>query len=167
MFRLYCLLIGYAFGLIQTAYIYGRLKAIAAAAEKVANEKPARKRQRVKAVDHVYSASKLNAKKIEKPTMMPSERSLFGDLSEEEKEILSAPINISSNMPSMDMQLQQPKEVAEKEAAAEEDKSEGTDNLQTMNDIIQETNIQKVGIYPLLQQPPFPQPPLAAAIAYP
>lgn len=28
MFRLYCLLIGYAFGLIQTAYIYGRLKGI-------------------------------------------------------------------------------------------------------------------------------------------
>ncbi len=117
--------------------------AIAAAAEKVANEKPARKRQRVKAVDHVYSASKLNAKKIEKPTMMPSERSLFGDLSEEEKEILSAPINISSNMPSMDMQLQQPKEVAEKEAAAEEDKSEETDNLQTMTGEDAETDQPK------------------------
>ena len=71
--------------------------AIAAAAEKVANEKPARKRQRVKAVDHVYSASKLNAKKIEKPAMMPSERSLFGDLSEEEKEILSAPMNSAND----------------------------------------------------------------------
>ena len=28
MYRLYCLLIGYAFGLIQTAYIYGRLKGV-------------------------------------------------------------------------------------------------------------------------------------------
>lgn len=28
MFRIYCLLIGYAFGLIQTAYIYGRIKGI-------------------------------------------------------------------------------------------------------------------------------------------
>ena len=83
-----------------------------AAAEKVANEKPARKRQRVKAVDHVYSANQLKAKKIEKATMMPSERSLFGELSDEDKEILAAPLVMEPTV------IDQPTEVAPVQQAA-------------------------------------------------
>ena len=82
----------------ETTLMYEILdkSATMAAAEKVANEKPARKRQRIKPVDHVYSANQLKAKKIEKATMMPSEHSLFGDLSDEDKEILAAPLIVDT-----------------------------------------------------------------------
>lgn len=89
-----------------------------AAAEKMSTEKPARKRPRVKAVDHVYTAKKLNAKKIEKATMMPSEHSLF-DLSAEDREFLDAPLFTQAEAPTpapLDAAEIQPQELTDVEA---------------------------------------------------
>ncbi|MBQ4277811.1 MAG: transcription termination factor Rho [Bacteroidaceae bacterium] len=63
--------------------------AIESAAQRAATEKP-RKRNRIKTVDHVYSANQLKAKKIEKQTTMPTNTSLFNDLSFQEIEMLDA-----------------------------------------------------------------------------
>ena len=63
--------------------------AIESAAQRAAAEKP-RKRNRIKTVDHVYSANQLKAKKIEKQTTMPTNTSLFNDLSFQEIEMLDA-----------------------------------------------------------------------------
>ena len=63
--------------------------AIETAAQRSAVEKP-RKRSRIKTVDHVYSANQLKAKKIEKQTTMPTNTSLFNDLSFQEIEMLDA-----------------------------------------------------------------------------
>ena len=57
------------------------------AAQKAANEKP-KKRNRIKTVDHVYSANQLKTKKLEKQTTVATNNSLFNDLSFEEKEML-------------------------------------------------------------------------------
>ena len=57
------------------------------AAQKASSDKP-KKRQRIKAVDHVYSADQLNAKKIDKPAVAVANNSLFNDLSFEDIEIL-------------------------------------------------------------------------------
>ncbi len=63
--------------------------AIEKAAQTTASEKP-RKRNRIKTVDHVYSANQMKAKKIEKQTTMPTDNSLFNDLSFEEIEMLDS-----------------------------------------------------------------------------
>ena len=63
--------------------------AIEKAAQTTASEKP-RKRNRIKTVDHVYSANQMKAKKIEKQTTMPTDKSLFNDLSFEEIEMLDS-----------------------------------------------------------------------------
>ena len=107
-----------------------------AAAERVSGEKPARKRQRVKPVDHVYSATQLKAKKIEKATMMPSERSLFGDLSDEDREILAAPLIMES--PS---NVQPTKTEAEPTEATETPETE----TEMTEDIVEETPKRRRG----------------------
>ncbi len=107
-----------------------------AAAERVSGEKPARKRQRVKPVDHVYSATQLKAKKIEKATMMPSERSLFGDLSDEDREILAAPLIMES-----------PSNVQPTKAEAEPTEATETPETETemTEDIVEETPKRRRG----------------------
>ncbi|MCM1346811.1 MAG: transcription termination factor Rho [Bacteroides sp.] len=66
-------------------------QADAYASTKGADKQAARKRSRisVKNVDRVYTANQLNAKKIDKPMKVTKDDSLFADLSEEEKNMLS------------------------------------------------------------------------------
>lgn len=73
----------------QTELIYEIIdkSATLTAAQKAASDKP-KKRQRIKAVDHVYSADQLKAKKIDKPAVAVANNSLFTDLSFEDIEIL-------------------------------------------------------------------------------
>lgn len=66
-------------------------QADAYASTKGGDKQAARKRSRisVKNVDRVYTANQLNAKKIDKPMKITKDDSLFADLSEEEKNMLS------------------------------------------------------------------------------
>ena len=75
--------------------------AIMTATQRAAAEKP-RKRNRIKTVDHVYSANQLKAKKIEKQTTMPSNTSLFNDLSFQEIEMLDATNPVVTEEPTAD-----------------------------------------------------------------
>ena len=68
--------------------------AVVSAAEKVANEKPSRKRQRVKSVNHVYSANQENAKKVDKNEIKTPEHTLFSDLSATDASILKGEVDI-------------------------------------------------------------------------
>ena len=79
------------------------------AAQKASSDKP-KKRQRIKAVDHVYSADQLNAKKIDKPAVAVANNSLFNDLSFEDIEILD--------------KTEREREAAAKQQKAEEPKAE-------------------------------------------
>ncbi len=66
-------------------------QADAYASAKGTDKQASRKRSRisVKNVDRVYTANQLNAKKIDKPMKITKDDSLFADLSEEEKSMLS------------------------------------------------------------------------------
>lgn len=66
-------------------------QADAYASAKGTDKQASRKRSRisVKNVDRVYTANQLNAKKIDKPMKITKDDSLFADLSEEEKNMLS------------------------------------------------------------------------------
>ncbi len=66
-------------------------QADAYASTKGVDKQATRKRSRisVKNVDRVYTANQLNAKKIDKPMKITKDDSLFADLSEEEKNMLS------------------------------------------------------------------------------
>ena len=70
------------------ALMYDIIDHESVSAAQKAVEKP-KKRNRIKTVDHVYSANQLKAKKIEKQTTVAAlSNSLFDDLSQEEKEML-------------------------------------------------------------------------------
>ena len=71
------------------ALMYDIIDHESVSAAQKAVEKP-KKRNRIKTVDHVYSANQLKAKKIEKQTTVAAlSNSLFDDLSQEEKELLA------------------------------------------------------------------------------
>lgn len=107
-------------GMDQTDLMYAIIDKSASldAAKRAATPK-AKKRTRIKPVDHVYSADQLKAKKIEKPAMAISDNSLFNDLSFEEIEMIE---------PSKPQTVETPVEeipAEEKPAVAEEKKKRG------------------------------------------
>ncbi len=89
-------------------------------------DKTTRKRSRIKSVDRVYTANQSKAKKVDKTMMVTKDDSLFADLSEEEKSMLtpatteeSAPETPAEEAPAPKKRGRKPKAKAEENAAPE------------------------------------------------
>ena len=100
---------------------------MAAIAIKDTDEKTTRRRTRIKTVDHVYSANKMNVKKVDKAKQVNSKAdSLFDDLSKEEQDMLAP---IQPEAAAEEQQKAEPKKRGRKPQNAAKDAQKAADEL--------------------------------------